>query len=154
MKIIFKNRRKLWNLHKIFKIFRRAISHEKSWKNILTMVFFCAKIGIVKVFFINIGNDFHNFHKIARKSTKKWKLFSKRQKTRKEAKSFEQDFTTGAALVQRHGQVWEESCWLVILPLGRDPAIFHFWSCLHVWKQWGNDSPILQETRLLGISGS
>ena len=60
MKIIFKNPRKLWNLYKIFKIFKHTILNKKIHKNVLTKGVFCAKIGIVKVFFTLIGNNFHN----------------------------------------------------------------------------------------------
>ena len=62
MKIIFKKRHFLWKLYKIFKIFKRTFLHKKYSKNVLTNHFLCAKIGNVKVFFINIGDNFHNFH--------------------------------------------------------------------------------------------
>ena len=66
-----KNSEKIGIFHKIFKIFRRAFSHKKCVKNLLTTGENCAKIGIVKVFFTNIGNNFHNLRKILHKSAKK-----------------------------------------------------------------------------------
>ena len=59
MKIIFKNRRFLCNLYKIFKIFKRTFSHKKYLQNVLTNKKICAKIGIVKVFFTQFENSFH-----------------------------------------------------------------------------------------------
>ena len=62
MKIIFKKMRFFVKLYKIFKIFKHTLLHKKYSKNVLTIEYFCAKIGIVKVFFINIEDNFHNFH--------------------------------------------------------------------------------------------
>lgn len=47
------------------------ILKKKFHKNILTKGIFCAKIGIVKVFFTLIGNNFHNFTKTSLKTVEK-----------------------------------------------------------------------------------
>ena len=45
--------------------------HKKYSKNVLTIEYFCAKIGNVKVFFIKFGDNFHNFQINLTKLTKK-----------------------------------------------------------------------------------
>jgi hypothetical protein len=59
MKNIFKSGGFLCKLYKIFKIFNHTSLHKKYFRNVLTKQKICAKIGIVKVFFINIGDNFH-----------------------------------------------------------------------------------------------
>ena len=71
MKIIFKKMRFFVKLYKIFKIFKHTLLHKKYSKNVLTIEYFCAKIGIVKVFFTIFGNSFHNFHLNLTKLTEK-----------------------------------------------------------------------------------
>jgi hypothetical protein len=71
----------------------------------LTKAYICAKIGIVKVIFIAIEKYFHIFTNSVKIMAKNENNF---QNTGKEAR-IEQDFTTGSAYVQRHGQVREES---------------------------------------------
>ena len=59
----------------------------KNRKNVLTKGFLCAKIGIVKVFFTIIENNFH-FHTTQphKKFVKMKIIFKNTEKARKEAK--------------------------------------------------------------------
>ena len=54
--------------------------NQKNHENVLTIEYFCAKIGNVKGFFTKYENDFQNYRKFSQKSTEKWKLFPKWRK--------------------------------------------------------------------------
>ena len=66
----------------------------------LTKQYLYAKIGIVKVIFIIFEKSFQIFEFNVKNIFKNENNF---QNSRKEAEFFEQDFTAGAAHVQRYG---------------------------------------------------
>ena len=105
VKKIFKNVRFCKNWWKFFYIIDYLVYFEnrtKILRKLLTKRNSCAKIEIVKVFFINIENNFHKMQKLNENISKSENNFhstkNEMRNFRKEA-NIEQDFTSSSAYV-------------------------------------------------------